>query len=280
MSIYRLDFRTSKMCLTMSDIYQPPCGSGSERASGHNAELASRSVREGFDDRHADQLQQIPFTQNAFDRLGKFLSGHIVHTLAQSGSNEPRTEAGKSPELAAYLAGLDVQVELAPADRSGRAHVDRIIRTAASFSLTGEKPNIPDAEVDALIESENCILISVSDRLANHGPSGLLVYGCTENALVVDELSLSCTVLGKQVECAVLSALVQMAAERNVPKLIFEYRPSGRNQPMLSFLQSVADRESDTRYLLSPDLAAARLERSAVNPGAWSVTRLRAKAAW
>jgi predicted enzyme involved in methoxymalonyl-ACP biosynthesis len=113
--------------------------------------------------------------------------------------------------------------------------------------------------------------ISVSDRLGDHGPSGVVIYRWSENALVVEGFSLSCTVLGKQVEYAVLSALARMAVEHACSRLVFEFRHSGRNQPMLSFLQSVADRDADSRYVIRADAADARVSAKAVNPGAWSV---------
>jgi hypothetical protein len=227
--------------------------------------------RGGSDDRKADQAEKIPFTQDAFDQLGEFVAAQVGRTLAQSDGGATQSGRGGSPELAAYLAGLRVEVELAPAKSESRGHVDRILRTAASFSLTGEKPDISDAEVEAILQSEGCVLISVSDRLAAHGPSGIVVYRWVDDALVVDSMSLSCTVLGKQVEYAVLSALARMAAGRHCSRLLFEYRPSGRNQPMLTFLRSVADRESDTQYALPLDGVEARLSAAAVNPGAWSI---------
>ena len=225
------------------------------------------------DDRQADRLQNVPFTQDVFDRLGGFVAGQIARTLARSDSSSSHTATGGSPELASYLAGLQVEVTFKPLDAAGRVHLDRIIRTAASFSLTGEKPVISDAEIDALLEAKDCVLISVSDRNANHGPSGMVIYRWSENALVVELMSLSCTVLGKQVEYAVLSALTQMAAERRCSRVVFEYRDSGRNQPMLSFLQSVSDRQSETQYVLPLDTADARITTTAVNPGAWKVIR-------
>ena len=40
---------------------------------------------------------------------------------------------------------------------------------------------------------------------------------------------------------------------------------------MLSFLQSVADCDADSRYVIRADTADARVSAKAVNPGAWSV---------
>ena len=221
---------------------------------------------------HVDQSEKMPFTPDIFDRLGEFVAVQITRTLATENTLGSLTVTKRSPELAAYLAGLCVEVVLAPADSCGRDHVDRIIRTAASFSLTGEKPNISGAEIDTLLESEICMLVSVSDKLANHGPSGVVVGGYGNDAMIVHCMSLSCTVLGKQVEFAVLSGLCELASEHHCSRLFFEYTPAGRNQPMLSFLQLVADQKSDAHYVLTLDQANTRINTSAVNSEAWKVT--------
>jgi hypothetical protein len=209
-----------------------------------------------LDDLESDRTEHIPFTPAAFERLGAWLAAQVAPAL---GATETAASQGTkgSPELAAFLAGLNVHVELA---------------LAASFSLTGEKPGASDAEIQALLDSERCLLVSVSDRLADHGPSGFLVYRWAEDALQVEMMALSCTVLAKQVEYAVLAALTRLAAERHAARIIFGYKASGRNQPMLTFLRGVADSESESRFVCPVDSCMARIEASAVNPGAWRLT--------
>jgi hypothetical protein len=221
-----------------------------------------------FEDRASDQTNNIPFTQSAFEILGEIVGSEVARMLHSGAA--PAISRG-SPELAAYLAGLQVRIELTMAQDADRHHVDHIIRSSASFSLTGEQPHIVDSEVDAVIARDSCIVISVSDRLADHGASGVVVYHESENALVVDWMSLSCAVLGKQVEHALVLALARMAKERGCSRVIFEYRPSARNQPIHAFLQSVAERESGSRFVLAVDEADARIGAGAVNTGAWSL---------
>lgn len=223
------------------------------------------------DDRNADRANHVPFTQDCFDQLGAFIGSEVSRTLAtKSGSAEPPSAA--SPELAAYLAGLQVRIELGLARESDRHHVDRIIRTAASFSLTGEQPNISDAEINAAIASQNCLLVSVTDRLAEHGPSGVVFSKKENNLLIVEWMSLTCPVLGKQVEHALIAAMAKLVGENDCSKLIFQYRSSARNQPILRFLESVADRESESRFALAVVEAEARINAAAVNPAAWTLT--------
>src|SRR5271165_2287326 len=227
------------------------------------------------EDNHADRLGQIPFTLEAFDRLGEFLGSQVAHTsLRRDLCSAP--ESPSSPaELAGYLAGLKVHVQIAPADHSDRDKLDRILRISADFTLTGQKTDLSDDEIDRLLAAGWCMRIVVSDRLANYGVSGILALRPTPDALIVDSMSLSCTVLGKQVEFAVLSALAEIASDLKVGKILFEFNPTERNQATRRFLDSVAGRMSDTQFSVPVALSEERLRAAAVNPGAWTIELVR-----
>jgi hypothetical protein len=226
----------------------------------------------GSADLDADREENLPFTRDAFQQMGESLGQQLARTVLRN-EGESAASSG-APELAAYLEGLQVRVQLTPAGREDRLYVDKLLRTVASFSLTGERPAISQAEVDAFMAFENCLLVSVADRISDYGPSGLVAFRTVENGLLVESMALSCTVLGKQVECAILSALARLAFERGVDRILFQYHSSGRNQPMLAFLDQIAERESDMLYLLRASAAEAKIREVAINPGAWSVTEM------
>ena len=222
-------------------------------------------------DRSSDRLGQIPYTPEAFQRLGDLLGQQVVRSLEGSTQSASSTGAAGSAELATYLAGLNVKVRLMPVETADRAHIDRLLRTAAAFSLTGEKSDLADSEVDAMLHPDRCLMISVADRLSDHGRSGLAAYRADGDSLLIDAMALSCPVLGKQVEYAMVGALAQFATRRELKKLVFEFRPSGRNQPTLSFLRSLADAQSDSRFVLPVDMAETRIRSAAPAPGAWTI---------
>ncbi len=224
-----------------------------------------------LNDRSADRLGQIPFALDAFDRLGGFVGQHIERTVMEEPLSEAPAPSVGAPELAAYLSGLRVHVRLVAAKARDRPHVDRTLRTAATFSLSGEKRDLTESEVDAMLESGRCMLISVSDRLSDHGPSGLIAFHPETDSLVIDSMALSCAVLGKQVEYAVVSALAQIAEDRHCTKLVFKYSPSGRNQPMLTFLKSIIGGTTDTPCVLSVALAEQKIKEGAVAAGTWTL---------
>src|SRR5260370_8461628 len=229
-------------------------------------------------DRNDDRLGQIPFTLAAFEELSRFLGPQIEGVLAARAvsvsaapSNGNANLANGSSDLAGFLSGLGVRVRLAAPEASERTHVDRILRTAAAFSLTGEKRDLLDSEVDRLLHSDGCLLISVSDRLSNYGPSGVVSFRAQSDSLDIEALALSCPVLGKQGEYPVISALPPIAPERRCIKVSFEYHPSGRNQIMSTFLKSVSEEESPTRSVLPVAEAEQTIAKAAVAPGTWTL---------
>jgi hypothetical protein len=209
-----------------------------------NLTWPAASLPSDSSDRNTDRLGQIPFTRDGFERLGQFLGEEVARTFVR-----------KSPDETTIVGGGS----------------DRILRTAAAFSLQGEKRDLTDAEVGALLESGSCMVIRVSDRLSDHGTGGVVAFRAAEGALVVEAMALSCPVLGKQVEYAVVLGLARIAAERKCAKLVFEYRAAGRNQIMDTFLKSVTAGDSDAGYVLPVELAQPKIEEAAVAAGTWTL---------
>jgi hypothetical protein len=223
------------------------------------------------DDNATDRLGQMPYTQVAFDQLGELLAGEIKRTLRQSDSAAV-TKAADSTQFAAYLAGLNVQVKLARADESNRSHVGRMLRTIAGFSLTGQKPHLTEEEIARMEEGRGCLLVSVSDRLADYGTTGFVLFREANQEMTVEEMALSCVVLGKQAEFAVLSALGRYAASQGLMKIAFKFSPSDRNQPTQEFLESVTVNEPGVGYVVNVTDVEGQISRAAVKPGAWKVS--------
>ena len=231
---------------------------------------ASLTVADVFD-RDADGRAQEPFSQDASHKLGALLGDQIGPLLAERDLTRSSSSSSGSSELAKYLSGLQVRVHLSVADGSHREHVDHIVRTVASFNLTGENPHISAAEIDSLMASGTCLLVDVDDKVSEHPASGVVIFHPKDNALFVNCFALSCPVLGKQVEFAILSALSQIAAEQNLTTIVFEYHPSARNQPILSFLKSIADAETEGHYALPIDQVESRVTKAAAAPEAWNL---------
>ncbi len=222
------------------------------------------------DDHATDRLGQMPYTQAAFDQLGAFLASEIRRTFGQANS-DVSPAASDSTQFASYLAGLNVRVNMSRPARVDRAHIDRMVRTIAGFSLTGEKPYLADDEIGRMLTTSDCFLISVTDRLANYGPTGFVLFREANQELTVDAMALSCVVLGKQAEFALLSALSRYATTQGLLRIAFHYAATDRNQPMQEFLESVAERAPSGGYVVNVSDVETRISESAANAGAWTI---------
>jgi hypothetical protein len=221
------------------------------------------SLPREVEDRAADRLGHIPFTQETFDKLGMLLAEHVGRNWKPehpSASTQPENRDA----LIEYLKNLKVQVSLTPALPENRDHIDRLLRSAASISLTGEQRDLTDGQIDDLLTTRENVLVNVKDRLADYGVAGVVSYRFDNENMIVDAMSVSCAVLGKQVEYGIISGLVQIAAEHEVSNVVFEYRPASRNQATAAFLKSVADTDSETRYVLPVKAAEERLSATMV----------------
>jgi hypothetical protein len=222
------------------------------------------------EDQSTDRLGQMPFTQSAYDQLGEYLADEIKRTFRQTEMSVGIASAD-STQFATYLAGLNVQVKLHRPEGAERKHVERMLRTIASFSLTGERPFLKDDEIEQMLGRGECFLVSVSDRLADYGPTGFVHFHELDSDMVVEGMSLSCVVLGKQAEFAVLSALAEYARGRDLKKMIFRFIAADRNQPMQVFLESIATNDPEVGYVANVSEFATRIGQSAIKPGAWTV---------
>ena len=122
-----------------------------------------------------------------------------------------------------------------------------------------------------MLTDKDCLLISVTDRLAEYGPAGFVLFRVAGKDLIVEAMALSCVVLGKQAEFAALSGLARHAAGQELARIVFQYKAADRNQPMQEFLESVAVSEAGAGYVVNVADVEARIKQSAVNPGAWTL---------
>jgi 3-oxoacyl-[acyl-carrier-protein] synthase III len=138
-----------------------------------------------------------------------------------------------SLSLGDFLASLDVVVDFLPATE----HLDKVaeaVERAKDFTLGN-----PHSAEDIAARAAEVLAISVRDRFGDHGVSGAVALSRADGLCTVDLFSLSCPVLGKQVEDAVLREIVRRAGGADV---VFRYRETEHNQVAVAFLHAMASR--------------------------------------
>ena len=128
-----------------------------------------------------------------------------------------------------YLRSLDMTLAIAPFDQPGRKRIAQLISKSNQFNLTTRRYS--EAEVAAL--QANPDAVTVQARLADmFGDNGMIsAVICHKNGKhwEVDTWIMSCRVLGRRVEEAILQHLVTEARAAGASELIGRYIPTARN---------------------------------------------------
>jgi FkbH-like protein len=113
--------------------------------------------------------------------------------------------------------------------------ISELIGKSNQFNLTTTR--LQAGDVSALMERPDATVysFSVSDRLAEHGLTGILITQDEGDATVVHSFLMSCRVIGRGVEFAIWRAVVTDALARGKRLLKASYRKTAKNALVADF---------------------------------------------
>jgi FkbH-like protein len=146
---------------------------------------------------------------------------------------ELQTQTGS---LEDFLRGLDMTLTFGQADEQSLPRIVQLLGKTNQFNLTTRRHNA--AELQAMLDAGGIILwAKLRDRF---GDNGLIAVGIVlpEDAVTwrLDSFLMSCRVIGRGVETALLAALANAAKNRGAQSLIGEFIPTQKNFVIADFL--------------------------------------------
>ena len=151
--------------------------------------------------------------------------------------------SSRSPEEFYRSLGLQLGIFSARVEQAGRLH--QLLMKTNQFNLTTRR--ISEEAFRALLGNDAYMVIGlrISDRFGDSGITGLaIVDRSRHDAWIVQDLLLSCRVLGRTIENALLSWLVARAARAGAHSVSIQYAATGRNQVAHGFLKESGGMES------------------------------------
>ena len=132
-------------------------------------------------------------------------------------------------DLGSYLRSLQMQAEFAPFDAVGRARITQLINKTNQFNLTTRRR--AEQEVAELEHRAALTLqIRLKDRYGDNGMICVLVCAAADSQTwVIDTWLMSCRVLKREVEQAVLNVVARQAMAQGVERLLGDYLPTDKN---------------------------------------------------
>lgn len=150
-----------------------------------------------------------------------------------------RRGAAKSMTLAEFIRSLELEVEITEPAPADYARVAQLFSRTNQFNFTTIRHD--EAQLRKLVELGHVLwAIKVRDRFGDYGLVGVMLFTREQRRLCVDSFLLSCRVLGRGVEHAVMARLGQVAGDLGCDEVELRYRRTTRNEPAWTFLQRLA----------------------------------------
>ena len=158
-----------------------------------------------------------------------------------------------------YLRSLDMHCRIGPVSSVNRARVAQLINKSNQYNLTTRR--YTEAQVADMETRPDKLMLQarLEDRFGDNGIISIVIVDKTGREWDIDTWLMSCRVLGRRVENAVLKTIADYARSQGATALTGSYIPSAKNQMVqdhykkLSFTLTDKSESGATRWRL--DLA-------------------------
>ncbi|MET8450828.1 HAD-IIIC family phosphatase [Streptomyces sp. NPDC005209] len=222
------------------------------------AEVRHSSVRAAvvpLDDEPALHVQRL-LADGWFDTLAvteedRARAGHYRGAGARAAL---RAESGSHEE---FLRGLGVHVDLCAPRAHEHERLAQLTQRTNQFNLTGLRLTPPEVARAVTDPDRTLLAARTADRFGENGLTGALLATREGDALRLDNAWLSCRVLARGIEQALLAAVLAHARDTGYRAVLAAYRPTAKNARVRDFYPALgftAAGERDGALLFRHDL--------------------------
>ena len=128
-----------------------------------------------------------------------------------------------------FIASLQVNIRISKMQNVELDRVLQLTQKTNQFNFTTER-------LSAIPEHDEVQVVHVSDKYGDYGLVGVIIYSIAGSCLTLQNLLMSCRVLGRGVEAAMLRNVGTLAHSRGVEHVRIQFVHSERNEPARIFL--------------------------------------------
>jgi len=174
---------------------------------------------------------------------------------------DERAAMSEQTDLAGYLASLDMTLHWSHFRPVDLQRVTQLANKTNQFNLRTRRYTL--SEVEQCLQDPDALTLQfrLTDRLADHGIISILIgRRDTPGTLFIETWLMSCRVIGREVEQAIVAVTRRVAEQQGIRTLIGEYLPTAKNQMVsdlygrlgFTLLEDTADRRRWSLDIPSP----------------------------
>ena len=134
-----------------------------------------------------------------------------------------------------YLRSLEMKAEIGPFCPLYMARIAQLTNKSNQFNLTTKR--CTQADIESLAADADCITLygKLSDKFGDNGVVSVVAGRVAGKEFHIDLWLMSCRVLKRDMEYAMMDALMEKCAERNIEKVVGYYFPTAKNKMVRDF---------------------------------------------
>ncbi len=182
----------------------------------------------------AGYFEAVALTEEDTQRAGQYAANAKRQRIESSATDLP-----------SFLRDLQMTLSAGPFAEVDVPRITQLINKTNQFNLTTKRYS--EEQVCALLNDPGAVTLSarVADRFGDNGLISVIIASRSEDVLDIDAWLMSCRVLGRSVENALLALLAKRAAEIGARYLRGRYIDSGRNGIVRGMYESFGFRRID-----------------------------------
>jgi FkbH-like protein len=153
-------------------------------------------------------------------------------------AEQQRAALSSSLSKEEFRKSLAVRIDFFRTQPEDLERITQLINKTNQFNLTTIRRSLDEVRSLAHSDQYRIFGLRVSDKFGDYGLTGVIIVEIPVGGreLIVDTFLLSCRVLGRGVETALLAALAEEARMAGAEHLVASFIPTAKNAPAASFL--------------------------------------------
>lgn len=141
-------------------------------------------------------------------------------------------------DFSEYLKHLNIKVEIKSADKFSIPRISQLTIRTNQFNFSSKRYDEKALERLAKDKRHGVYSVNVKDIYGDYGITGAVIIDKEDDRWLIDSFLLSCRILGKNVEDAVMGMIVKQAVKGGVDQVDIRCEKSGKNAPAFNFLKA------------------------------------------
>jgi len=142
-------------------------------------------------------------------------------------------------DISKYLEHLNIITEVKAADKFSIPRLSQLTLRTNQFNFSTKRYSEQEMQNMARDKKYDIYYVRVKDKYGDYGITGAVVILKDMKEWFVDTFLLSCRILGKNIEHAVMSTILEKASKGRIERIAIDYRKTEKNEPVSRFLKEL-----------------------------------------